>query len=64
MIENGQVWFVSDGSHGNDSIGVRACVHDQCTGIHLMQITVSRINEKGLRDKLYFNIFKYFQGRL
>ncbi|CAI2317692.1 unnamed protein product [Caenorhabditis sp. 36 PRJEB53466] len=47
MIENGQVWFVSDGSQGNDSIGVRACIQDQCTGTHLMQITVTRINEKG-----------------
>ncbi|ULU12688.1 hypothetical protein L3Y34_015737 [Caenorhabditis briggsae] len=47
MIENGQVWFVSDGSQGNDSIGVQACVQDQCTGTHLMQIAVTRINEKG-----------------
>uniref|UniRef100_A0A1I7UXS0 Cadherin domain-containing protein n=1 Tax=Caenorhabditis tropicalis TaxID=1561998 RepID=A0A1I7UXS0_9PELO len=47
MIENGQVWFVSDGSQGNDSIGVQACVQDQCTGTHLMQITVTRVNEKG-----------------
>uniref|UniRef100_A0A8R1DXD8 Chondroitin sulfate proteoglycan 4 n=1 Tax=Caenorhabditis japonica TaxID=281687 RepID=A0A8R1DXD8_CAEJA len=47
MIETGQVWFVSDGSQGNDSIAVRACVQDQCTGAHLLKITVTRLNEKG-----------------
>ncbi|CAB3407120.1 unnamed protein product [Caenorhabditis bovis] len=47
MLAAGHVWFVSDGSEGNDSIAVRACVQDQCTGAQLLQIIVNQINVKG-----------------